>query len=90
MGGKARVKAPIPYVAPYIEAGIGASIGSFETSTFFTGIKKSGIIYHIPLSFGLELGKNYGVDLGITYYIQPTVEQYAGAFAFGITIPLKN
>ncbi|WP_236545528.1 hypothetical protein [Tenacibaculum maritimum] len=90
LGGKARVRAPIPWVTPYIEIGIGTSIGKFETLTVFDNIEKSGIIYHIPLSFGLELGKNNNVDLGFAYYLQPSIEQYAGAFAVGITFPLNN
>ncbi len=90
LGGKARVRAPIPWVAPYIEIGIGTSIGKFETLTVFDNIDKRGIIYHIPFSFGLELGKNNNVDLGFAYYFQPSVEQYAGAFAVGITFPLQN
>lgn len=88
LGGKARVRAPIPWVAPYIEIGIGTSIGKFETFTAFDNIDKSGIIYHIPISFGLELGRYNNVDLGFAFYIQPSVEQYVGAFAMGITIPL--
>ena len=90
LGGKARVRAPISWVAPYIEIGIGTSIGKFETFTAFYNIDKSGIIYHIPFSLGLELGRNNNVDLGFVYYFQPSVEQYVGAFALGITIPLKN
>ena len=90
LGGKARVRAPIPWVAPYIEIGIGTSIGKFETFTAFDNINKSGIIYHIPFSLGLELGKNNNVDLGLTYYFQPSVKQYVGAFAVGITFPLNN
>jgi hypothetical protein len=90
IGGKARVRAPIRWVAPYIEFGIGASIGTFETFTAFTDIKKNGVVYHIPFSLGLELGRNNGVDLGFMYYYQPTVEQFVGAFAVGITIPLKS
>ena len=90
IGGKARVRAPIPWVTPYVEIGIGTSIGKFKTLTAFDNIDKSGIIYHIPFSFGLELGKNNSVDLGFTYYFQPSVEQFAGAFAVGITFPLNN
>ncbi len=85
LGGKARVRAPIPWVAPYIEIGIGTSIGKFETFTAFDNIEKGGIIYHIPFSFGLELGRNNNVDLGISNYFQPSVEQFVGAFAVGIT-----
>ncbi|WP_435623997.1 hypothetical protein [Flagellimonas sp.] len=90
LGGKARLRAPIPWVAPYIEGGIGASIGSFRTVTIFENIDKSGLIYHIPVSIGLELGPKNNVDIGFAYYFQPSVEQFAGAFAVGLSIPLKN
>ncbi|WP_299677613.1 hypothetical protein [uncultured Dokdonia sp.] len=90
IGGKARVRAPIPWVAPYIEIGIGTSIGKFETLTVFNTIEKSGIIFHIPFSIGLELGKNNNVDIGFSYYLQPSVEQLVGAFAVGITFPLND
>ncbi len=90
LGGKARVRAPIPWAAPYLEIGIGGSIGKFKTLTAFSNIDKSGFVFHIPISFGLELGQNNNVDLGFTYYFHPAVEQFSGAFALGITIPLKN
>ncbi|MDH7444809.1 hypothetical protein [Aquimarina sp. 2201CG14-23] len=90
IGGKTRIKAPIPWVAPYLEFGIGASIGSFETVTPFTNINDSGLIMHIPFSFGLELGPKHNYDIAFTYYFQNTVEQFAGAVAVGISIPLKN
>lgn len=90
IGGKARVRAPIPWVAPYIELGYGASIGSFRTLTPDTDIDKSGVIGHIPLSLGLELGPKHNVDLAFTYYFQPGVRQFAGALAVGLTIPLNN
>jgi len=90
LGGKVRVRAPIPWVAPYVEIGIGTSIGKFETLTAFDNFDKSGIIYHIPFSFGLEVGKNNNLDLGFAYYFQPSVEQYVGAITVGITFPLNN
>ena len=89
-GGKTRVRAPIPWVAPYLEIGVGTSIGTFETLTAFDNIDKSGIIYHIPFALGLELGKNNNVDIGFTYYFQPSVQQFVGAIAVGITFPLNN
>ncbi|MEM1137538.1 MAG: hypothetical protein AAGI07_16985 [Bacteroidota bacterium] len=89
LGGKMRVRAPIPYIAPYIEVGVGTSIGRFTTFAGFDNIEKSGVIFHIPYSLGLELGKNNGVDLGLSYYFQPSVRQYAGAFAIGVTFPVN-
>ncbi|MBT0607224.1 outer membrane beta-barrel protein [Aequorivita echinoideorum] len=88
LGGKARVRAPIPWVAPYIELGLGASVGKFETFTIYDSIDKGGIIYHIPVSFGLELGRNHNVDLGLYYFYQPTVRQYLGSLAVGVTFPI--
>lgn len=90
LGAKARLSAPIKWIAPYIELGLGASIGSFETLTPQTNIDKSGIQFHIPLSFGLQLGPKKNIDVGFLYYFHPGVEQIVGAAAFGISIPLKN
>ena len=88
-GGKARVVAPIPYVAPYIEVGLGGSIGSFETYTPFTNIKKNGMLVHIPFSLGLAIGKKHSIELEFTYYYHPAAEQFSGAAAIGFTFPLK-
>lgn len=89
LGGKARVCAPIPWVAPYFEVGVGASIGSFETYTPYTNIKKNGIITHIPFSIGLALGPKHNFDVGFTYYYQPSVRQFSGATAIGFSFPLN-
>ncbi|HQZ24418.1 MAG TPA: hypothetical protein PLD18_03890 [Flavobacterium sp.] len=88
-GGKARVAAPIPWVAPYFEIGIGASIGSFEAYTPYTNIKKNGIVMHIPFTIGLALGPKHNLDVAFTYYYQPSVEQFSGAAAIGFSFPLK-
>lgn len=90
LGGKIRLTAPIPYVAPYLEIGIGASIGSFITFTPTTDIEKKGIISHVPFTIGLELGKNRDIDLAFVYYYQNSVEQFTGAAAIGISIPLAS
>jgi len=90
IGAKARLTAPIKWIAPYIELGLGGSIGSFETLTPQTTIDKSGLQFHIPLSLGLQLGPKKNIDLGFLYYFHPGVEQIIGAAAFGISIPLKK
>ena len=88
LGGKFRLRAPIPYVAPYLELGIGASIGSFRTFTVFDDIDKSGLAYHIPIAFGLEFGRDHNVDVGLLYYFHPNEEQFSGGFGVGVTILL--
>ena len=90
IGGKARILAPIPYVAPYFEVGLGMSVGTFQTYTEETNIKKSGVLPHIPFSIGLALGRKHNVEVAFTYYYHPTAEQFSGAFALGYTFPIKK
>ncbi len=90
IGGKVRAKIPIPWVSPFIELGIGASLGSFKTITNNSNIDESGLIAHIPFSLGLEVGKKHNIDIAFLYYFQNSVEQITGAAALGITIPLEN
>lgn len=88
MGGKVRVLAPIPYVAPFLETGLGVSIGHFTTHTEFTNIERKGITSHIPFSVGLALGKHNNFDLAFTYQFHQSVHQYSGAAAIGYTFSL--
>jgi hypothetical protein len=90
LGGKARIVAPIKYIAPYIETGFGLSVGSFDTYTPLTNRSKNGLIAHIPFSIGLALGKKNNFDIAFTYYYHPSVKQFSGAAAFGLTFPIKN
>jgi hypothetical protein len=90
IGGKTRITAPIPWVAPYIEVGVGASIGSFRTLTPYTDIDKTGLILHIPCSIGLELGPNHNFDIAFNYYFHPSMRQFSGAAAFGISFPINT
>ena len=88
IGVKARIAAPIPYVAPYIESGIGASIGNFKNITPTTNFEDNGIIAHIPFTIGLAIGKKHSFELEFTYYYHPSIEQINGAFALGFSFPL--
>ena len=89
LGGKVRLTAPIPWVAPFVEIGIGMSVGEFETVTPLTNIEENGLLFHIPVSFGLELGRKHNFDIAFTYYFHNGAEQFAGAAAFGVTFPLN-
>lgn len=90
IGGKTRIKAPIPWVAPFFELGFGASIGSFETITPWTYIEESGVLMHIPFSIGLELGRKHNFEVAFTYYFHDSAQQFAGAMAVGFSIPLNK
>ncbi|WP_299439362.1 hypothetical protein [uncultured Aquimarina sp.] len=89
IGGKIRLAAPIPWVAPFIEFGIGASIGSFKNFDGRTeNIEKSGIIDHYPFTLGLAIGRNHNYEFSFAYYYQPEVEQFVGAITLGYSFPL--
>ncbi len=89
LGSKARICAPIPWVAPYFEIGIGASIGSFVTYTPYVDKKKNGLLMHIPFSAGLAIGRKHNIEVAFTYYFHPSVDQFSGAMAFGLSFPLN-
>ncbi len=89
IGGKTQITAPIPWVAPYIEIGIGASFGSFETVTPYTNIDESGVFMHIPLTLGLKLGPKHNFNFAFAYYFHPDLEQFSGATAIGVSFPLN-
>lgn len=90
IGAKARVIAPIPWVAPYIEIGIGVSMGSFENLTPVTNIDKRGVFLHIPWTIGLKLGPNRTYDISFSYYEHPAVKQFSAAATIGFSFPLKS
>ncbi len=90
LGGKGRIQAPIPYVAPYLELGLGASVGSFVTNTPQTTKDITGVLLHIPFTIGLGLGKNNRTDLEFAYYFTPQAKQFSGAFAFGLSFPINE
>jgi len=89
IGGKIRLAAPIPWVAPFVEFGIGASTGSFKNFDGSTeNIEKSGIIDHYPFTLGLAIGRNHNYEFSFAYYYQPEVEQFVGAITLGYSFPL--
>lgn len=89
-GGKARIAAPIPWFAPYIEIGIGASIGSFVTYTPIKNIEKNGLLMHIPVTIGVALGRKNNFDIAFNYYFHNSVEQFNGAATIGFSFPIKE
>lgn len=88
LGAKIRLVAPIPYVAPFLETGIGMSAGSFETYTAHTNLKKNGVLLHVPLTLGLALGRKHSTEIKFVYYFHESTKQTSGAMALGFSFPL--
>ncbi|MGJ8685427.1 MAG: hypothetical protein ACSHWW_12430 [Nonlabens sp.] len=89
LGAKFRLTVPIPYVAPFMELGIGTSFGSFRKNNGFEVVEVNGLSYHIPVSIGLAIGKRHRTEIAFDYYIHSKPEQITGGAAIGITIPLE-
>ncbi|MEO4006174.1 hypothetical protein [Flavobacterium sp. CAU 1735] len=90
LGTKIRLAAPIPYVAPFIEVGVGVSVGSFYTYTKEDYYRKNGLLMHVPFSLGLALGRKHNVEVKFAYYYHESVRQTSGAAAIGISFPLED
>lgn len=89
IGAKVRFAAPIPYVAPFFETGIGLSIGTLRT--VFNNVElKRNTVMHIPVTFGLAIGRKHATEIKFSYYYQEYVQQISGAVAVGFSIPLDN
>lgn len=87
-GGKARLRIPVYYVAPFVELGIGGSIGAFETVSVNTNIDESGLYAHIPFSLGVELGPRHNFNVKLISFFHTGVKQFTTAAAIGIRIPI--
>jgi hypothetical protein len=90
LGAKIRFTIPIPYVAPFLEFGIGASIGAMRTRTLKIHEEMSGITHHIPFAIGLSLGEAHNVDLSFAYLIHPSEKQIGGGIVAGLTFVLHE
>jgi len=88
LGAKVRIVAPIPYFAPFIEAGFGMSAGSFETRTSMINVRKNGVTPHVPFAIGVAVGRRHNIEIKFTYYENYRLHQYTGAAAVGFTFPI--
>jgi hypothetical protein len=87
-GVKARVMAPIPYVAPFLELGLGLAGGAINRQDSTGDSGTVNFTFQLPLGGGLALGKNNDVDLMLLYLLEPLIGHLDGAFAIGVAITL--
>jgi hypothetical protein len=89
IGGKLRLMAPIPYVGPFIESGIGLSAGRISTrSGQSVDRTSSGVMYHVPVGLGLAIGPHHEFEISLQYLFHPEQEQISGAVAAGFRFNL--
>jgi hypothetical protein len=88
-GAKARVMAPLPWVAPFLELGLGASAGRFSTrSGQVVDQVTRGIAYHVPFALGVALGERRRFEIALLYLFHPEQKQFSGAMAVGLQFAL--
>jgi hypothetical protein len=88
-GAKARVMIPIPYVAPFLELGVGFSLGYLVTvDEPDVDERTRGAALHIPVTVGLAVGARHQFDIELSYLFHPSQRQVEGGIGFGIGIPL--
>lgn len=89
LGVKLRLMAPIPYVGPFLELGLGASLGYLRTHDLDVDERARGAAVHIPFTLGIAFGRRHDVDVSLQYLVHPSVKQLGGALAIGVAIPLR-
>ena len=86
-GSKLRLSAPIPYVRPYLDVGVGVSVGSISTQNGrAVSASDRGLMLHIPLGLGFQIvTESVDLDIGVLPLIHPSADASAGAlFAVGV------
>jgi hypothetical protein len=89
LGGKGRLAIPIPYVAPFLELGMGATLGSVTTRTFSENHQVTGALVHIPVTLGVAIGEDHDFELAFAYYFHPAARQFNGGITCGMSFRLE-
>ncbi len=87
LGGKLRLVVPIPYVAPFLEVGLGVTFGTMHATDVGVDQTTNGIISDVPFGFGLSCGPKHEVDVGFFFLPHPGTGAFAGAIDVGVSIP---
>jgi len=86
LGAKGRFTIPIPYIAPFIELGVGLSLGVLKTKTESTDEYTAGAAVHIPFTLGLALGEHHEYEVEFLYLFHPNERQAGGGIGVGFMI----
>jgi len=80
LGSKVRLTAPIPYVRPYIDLGVGLSAGSATVRVGdVVNRHRAGILFHVPVGLGVQIGNRWPIDVGMLIMFHPEVDGNFGA-----------
>jgi hypothetical protein len=89
LGIKGRLMAPIPWVGPFVELGVGLSIGKLTTHNgAIVEAEAHGVIPHWQWAVGLAIGPRHQFSLSLQYLEHNRGKQSCGAIAVGYAFPL--
>lgn len=90
-GGKLRLLAPLPYVAPFIEVGFGASAGTLHTR-IGSAVDKTvtGITPHVPVAVGLGFGARHEWQVSFQYLLHGKADQVGAGFVLAYAFPVSD
>jgi hypothetical protein len=84
LGAKFRLLLPIPYVGPFLELGVGASVGHMAARVGQSlDFDTSGLFFDLPFAFGLALGAEHRFQLSFQFLFHPGESMGTGAFSIG-------
>jgi hypothetical protein len=92
-GAKGRLMAPIPYVGPFFEVGLGASAGKLSTRIGAdVDTTMSGVDYHVPVGLGIGFGPTHEVQVSFQYLFHPRADVVAGGvvLAYAVVLPTSR
>ncbi len=88
LGIKARLMAPIPWVGPFFDLGVGLSIGSTKVLNGAVQAEANGVIPHWLWGLGLAVGPRHQVILSLDYLEHTRGQQSCAMLTVGYAIPL--
>jgi hypothetical protein len=87
LGSKFRLLAPIPWVAPFVELGLGLSYGTIHATDVSVDRTTSGATVDVPFAFGVAVGERHNIDFAISYLFHLGAQAFAGALSIGVALP---
>lgn len=89
LGTAIRLVAPIPWFAPFIEIGVGGSLGRFRTETLTRRIRRTFAV-HSDLGLGVALGPGHNVEIAVRMFTLAPLQQIIGFLGASLSIPLEH
>jgi hypothetical protein len=86
LGAKVRLVAPIPWVAPFFELGLGVSFGDIHATDVDSDLTTHGVVLDVPVGLGLSIGPRHDVDVSLLSLSHGGAHAIGGALLVGVNV----